>query len=143
MNPTTINGEVITGRDTAPETAVRTAESPGTPGPGGEARPRVNARARLAALGAVFKRLWAIAVGDDTTIWSATPNSPAQLVRYARDGQWCAPTSRAWRLLGRLDTALISIPLTVALYTAAWVVQRPGRRLATAFLIFILWLVIP
>lgn len=141
-----INGQVVTDRETAPETAVRGADSgraPESPETGGDARMSAYARVRIAGLGAVFKKLWAIALGDETSIWSAKPNTAAELVRYARDGAWCSESSRVWRLLGRIDAVLISIPATVALDIAQWLLQRPGRRLAAAFLIFILWLVIP
>jgi hypothetical protein len=95
---------------------------------------------RLATGTALGQRLYKVALGDDHTIWSDKPASPAEVVRYARDGAWCSADSRFWRFAGRTYAVLVAIPATVLLDVTEWLIQRPGRVAAAAFLIFILWL---
>lgn len=130
-----------TKSETAPKTAPAPAQPASEPGTRATARMRAYARARLAGATALRQRLYDIAVGDDMTVWSDKPASPAEVVRYARDGAWCSADSRLWRFAGRIYAALVAIPVTVLLDLTEWVVQRPGRLAAAAFLIFILWLI--
>ncbi len=88
------------------------------------------------------RRLWDVAIGEWPSVWSTPPTEPAALVRYAAAGQWCAPDATTWRRLGQAYCVLLAIPVSVALYVAAWLVQRPGRLVAAAVLATIVWLVL-
>lgn len=124
-------------RETAPATAPATARAASAGREAVEARLRAYARVSLEHLTALRQRMYAVAVGDDRTIWSDKPASPAEAVRYARDGAWCSPDSRFWRAFGRLYAATVAIPATVALDIAEWLIQRPGRLAAALFLVLI------
>ncbi len=87
-------------------------------------------------------RLWELAIGDLPSVWSVPPTEPAALVRYAAAGQWCSPDSRVLRFLGQAYCVLLAIPVSVALYVAAWLCQRPGRLAAAAVLAAIVWVVL-
>ncbi|WP_322755745.1 hypothetical protein [Frankia sp. Cas3] len=90
----------------------------------------------------VARRVWEVAIGQWPSVWSAPPTELAALVRYAAAGQWCAPDATTWRRLGQAYCVLLAIPVSVALYVAAWLVQRPGRLVAAAVLATIVWLVL-
>lgn len=128
------------------ETAPVTAPAPALPDDSREsaatARVRAYARVRVGRLTALRQRAVAVAVGDDVSVWSDKPASSAELVRYARDGAWCASDAEILRLLGRLYCVAVAIPVTVLLDLIQVLVQRPGRMAAAGFLAFILWLVL-
>jgi hypothetical protein len=139
--PTTGPGPVTDG-ETAPAPAVRDDNPATEPGSGDTARLRAYARARLTGAGAVFKPVWAVAVGDVPSVWNEAPASPAELVRYARGGAWCRDTRGFIRGAGRAYHAAIAIPVCLVLYVLALIVQRPGRLTAALFLSLIVWLVL-
>lgn len=122
----------VTDCDAAVETAPRTAVSE-EGGSGGSTR----ARAREAA--PTIAHWWKIAIGDAPSLWSEAPATPAEMVRYAKDGEWCAHDSTVWRFLGRAYSALVAIPSCVVLYLLAWCVQRPGRLAGLAILLVVLY----
>jgi hypothetical protein len=130
----------VTDGDTARETALRTAESGERATDRGNTR---NARARIPHWRSTVDRVWSVAVGDLPSVWSDAPATPAELVRYARDGEWCAPHSTRLRAVGRGYCWAIAIPASVAAYVAAWVVQRPGRLAAVLLLVVVLRLFTP
>lgn len=86
-------------------------------------------------------RLWAVLVGAVPSVWSEPPTAPSALVRYARDGEWCAPEAVGWRRVGQAYCVLVAIPASVVAYLLAWLVQRPGRVFAAGLLALIVWLV--
>ncbi|SBW21076.1 hypothetical protein FDG2_1891 [Candidatus Protofrankia californiensis] len=88
------------------------------------------------------RRLWDVAIGELPSVWAEPPTEPAALVRYARDGDWCTPDATGWRMAGQVYCALVAIPVSVALYVAAWLVQRPGRLAVAAALATIVWIVL-
>lgn len=124
---------------TVGETPVETPVESGVPetrSPEWSRRACAHARARVRHLAGhpVVSRVWDVAVGEVPSVWSQAPATPAELVRYARDGAWCAPESTRLRTAGRVYSAVVAIPVTVAAYLTAWVVQRPGRLAAVVFL---------
>jgi hypothetical protein len=121
---------------------VRDDEPAAEPDSGDTARLRAYAHARLAGAGAVFKGVWAVAVGDVPSVWSEAPASPADLVRYAREGAWSRDTRGFIRGAGRGYHAVVAIPICLVLYVLALIVQRPGRLTAALFLSLIVWLVL-
>lgn len=88
------------------------------------------------------RQVWDVAIGELPSVWSAPPTEPAALVRYAAEGSWCSPESRVWRRAGQVYCVVVAIPLSVACYVAAWVVQRPGRLAAAALLALIVGIVL-
>ena len=128
-----------TESETTPETTPAPAHDADTPEGGATARMRAYARVRVTAVTTLWQRACEVAVGDDMTVWADKPGSPADVVRYARDGAWCSPDSRFWRFAGRVYAALVAVPVTVLLDLAEWLIQRPGRVAAAAFLAFIVW----
>lgn len=131
-----------TQRETAPATAPAPAHAVDSGGSAATARMRAYARVRLDQLTALRQRLAAVAVGDDTSVWSDKPATVVELIRYAKAGAWCADDAHILRLLGRLYCAMVAIPVTVLLDLTEWLIQRPGRVLGAAFLAFALWLVL-
>lgn len=129
-----------TGGDTAPGTALRSAESGDDPRAGAT---RAQARARIPHWRSTAERVWSVAVGDLPSVWSEAPATPAGLVRYARDGEWCAPDSARLRGAGRAYCWAVAIPVSVLAYVAAWVVQRPARLAAVVLLLGVLRLFTP
>jgi hypothetical protein len=79
-------------------------------------------------------RVWDAAIGETPSPWSQPPAELAALVRYAADAEWCDDTSVGWRLAGQAYCWLIAIPVSLAAYLVAWVVQRPGRLALAALL---------
>ncbi|WP_097328838.1 hypothetical protein [Paractinoplanes atraurantiacus] len=75
-------------------------------------------------------------------MWSEAPASPAELVRYARDGAWCRDTRGFIRGAGRVYHTVVAIPVCLVLYVIALILQRPGRLTAALFLSLIVWLVL-
>lgn len=130
----------VTGGDTAAETALRSAESEEGGVGGSYTR---NARARIPHWRVTADRVWSVAVGDLPSVWSEAPATPAELVRYARDGEWCAPDSTRLRGAGQAYSWAVAIPASVLAYVAAWVVQRPGRLAAVVLLLVVLALFTP
>jgi hypothetical protein len=65
-------------------------------------------------------------------VWTEPPASLAEILRYAREGEWIAVDSFA-RYLGILWSWLAVVLSTLAYY-AAWIVQRPGRFFTFALL---------
>ncbi len=132
----------MTVSDTAPAPAPGTAPGADEAGAPATARLRAYAHARVAGAGAVFKPVWAVAVGDVPSVWNEAPASPADLVRYARDGGWCRDNRGFIRGAGRVYHAVVAIPVCLLLYVVALIVQRPGRLTAALFLSLIVWLVL-
>lgn len=132
----------VTDGDTAPAPAVRDDAPAVAPDSGDKARLRAYAHARLTGAGAVFKPVWAVAVGDVPSVWNEAPASPAELVRYARDGSWCRDNRGFIRGAGRGYHAVVAIPVCLVLYVLALIVQRPGRLFAALVLSLIVWLVL-
>ncbi|AEH08760.1 hypothetical protein FsymDg_1275 [Candidatus Protofrankia datiscae] len=129
----------VGGDETPPGTEL--IEAPridSTPADGDETFGEMPTETRMRAA----RRLWDVAIGELPSVWSEPPAEPAALVRYARDGDWCAPEATGWRRAGQVYCALVAIPVSVVLYVAAWLVQRPGRLAAAAALATIVWIVL-
>jgi hypothetical protein len=124
--------------ETAAQTATATAARPEGPESVASVRMRAYARVRVQAAVAVWRRLYAVAVGDDRSAWPFPPDTPKALRRYAALGAWCSPTSRVWRTAGRAYAVGVAIPVTVALNVAVLIAQRPGR-LAVALFLFLIF----
>lgn len=131
---------MTTQSHTAGETATAEPQVLVRPDSDAKMRMRAQARARLRHLAVVWQRVKAIALGDDQTIWSAKPDSAAEVVRYARDGAWCQAGSQFVRAAGRLYAFLVSIPATALLDLVEWVLQRPGRLVVAILLAGVCWL---
>lgn len=129
----------VADSDTA-ETALRTADSGEDPPAGAT---RVQARARLPHWRHTVDHVWSVAVGDLPSVWSEAPATPAELVRYADDGEWCAPHSARLRAAGRAYCWAVAIPVSVLAYVLAWLVQRPARLAAVLLLVVVLHLFTP
>jgi hypothetical protein len=72
-------------------------------------------------------RVWDVAVGDTPSPWSAPQPPMADLVRYAQEAPWCAEDADGWRRAGQAYQWAVAIPVSLAVYLVAWVVQRPAR----------------
>lgn len=129
-----------TERDTAPETAQDRSAVSGEAGSGGATRAAARAPARTRTRGsAVWRRVWAVAVGDLPSLWAGRPASAAEAVRYGRYGEYAAEGSR-WRAAGTWYALLVAGPATAGLLVVVWVVQRPGRLAAAVLLAGLVWL---
>jgi len=128
--------------ETAPATAPAPAHAGESGGSAATARMRAYARVRVGQATALRQRLAAVAVGDDTSVWSDKPATVVELIRYAKAGAWCADDAHVLRLLGRLYCLAVAIPVTVLLDAVEWLIQRPGRVVGAGFLAFVLWVVL-
>jgi hypothetical protein len=133
-------GEEVTESDTAPAPALRITDADGPADVDATVRLRAYARVRVERLGAVGKRVRAVAVGDVPSVWHEAPATPAGLVRYAAEGAWCTDTRGFIRGAGRVYHAVVSIPVCLVLYVLALIVQRPGRLTAAVLLALLVWL---
>lgn len=67
------------------------------------------------------------------------PASPAELRAYIHSTAWVPGEVPVLEWLGRIYGYTVALPLSLALYTLAWLVQRPGRALVTALIAVIVW----
>jgi hypothetical protein len=68
-------------------------------------------------------------------------NRPSLLrvIAYAMRGDW-GPKKGAWRRAGQLDAIFLAVPGVAILYSAAWVWERPSRRIAAGLLgVAVVW----
>lgn len=117
---------------------------------------RAGARARLAARATadrILRLLRGIAARREASAqWRARdvrrispfyspPAAIAELVAYTRSGAWVpgeqAPVLEA---AGRAYGWVIAVPVSVALYAVAWVIQRPARCALAAAMSGFLWI---
>lgn len=104
-----------------------------------QAGPPAPTRTKLRVLlGDWWARVCAYWGGDIDSPWNEAPASPAELVRYARAGAWCADDSIFLRFLGRTYCWLVAIPMSVRHYISAWIWQRPGRLFTVGLLVLVL-----
>lgn len=67
------------------------------------------------------------------------PASIAALRGYIHSAAWVPGEMPVLEVLGRLYGYGIALPVSAALYTLAWLLQRPGRALLTAVVAAIVW----
>lgn len=70
------------------------------------------------------------------------PASPAELRAYIHSAAWVPGEVPVLEWLGRVYGYLVALPFSLALYTLAWLLQRPGRALVTALITVIVWFTI-
>lgn len=62
-----------------------------------------------------------------------------RVIKYTWEGEW-GPEGGPVRTLAKIDAILIVIPLVTLLYSLAWIIRRPTRRvIAVAFAAVIGW----
>ncbi|MFC5992920.1 hypothetical protein ACFQE5_01695 [Pseudonocardia hispaniensis] len=72
--------------------------------------------------------------------WNQAPPSLAALASYTAAGEW-VPGEQApvLEFMGKVYGYGVAIPVSIALYAVAWVLQRPSRLLLFAVLALVLW----
>lgn len=114
-----------------------------------EAQAQTRARARPLAI--LFARLgvsvialgsWLAVLGRRLRGCSPYADRPASIrdvVDYTRAGGW-VPGEHPWwvEAPGYVYGALVAVPVTVALYAVAWVLQRPSRLALACFTVLLL-----
>lgn len=74
------------------------------------------------------------------SLYADAPASVADIVTYTRSGSWmpgqAAPVLEA---LGKAYGYAVAVPASLALYTVAWLVQRPARLGLAVVIGSILW----
>lgn len=106
---------------------------------------RVPARVRVAAK-AVTQRVSAAgtAVSRDIRripVFRDPPPAVAELVAYTRSGDWVPGERSEWlEFFGRAYGWLVAVPVSLGLYSVAWLLQRPMRVLFTCLVISLVWL---
>ena len=134
------------------DSGMRKTESAESGGQGPQAQTRARART-LAILYAHLKGSgkrstialgsWLAVVGRRLKGCSPDADRPASIrdvVDYTRAGGW-VPGEHPWwvEAPGYLYGALVAIPVTVALYAVAWILQRPSRLALACFTAVLLW----
>lgn len=82
----------------------------------------------------------ALTHSEAASVWSLSPASPRELRAYILSSAWVPGDAPILEIAGRVYGYLIAIPVSLALYTAAWLLQRPGRFLLVAVLGLLIWL---
>lgn len=113
-----------------------------------EAHRRARARFSLARLTERCRGLprhW-VAQGKETwdKLWNTPlaeqhPASPRELRGYIHSAAWVPGDVPVLEALGRIYGYLFALPVSLALYAIAWLLQRPGRALVTALITVIVW----
>ena len=138
-------------QDPETERAVERADRPNRPSEGPNAQARVRGRARVRAImgklqphvkekkppKAVEPEAVVAAKADPvrSSLWSQAPASVADIAAYTRAGAW-APGDQApiVEAAGKAYGWCVAIPVTVTLYSLAWLLQRPGRLAVTTLI---------
>lgn len=137
------------------DSGMRKEESPGEVSQGGQAQTRAGARTGAilyARLRGSSKRSlitlgsWLAGIARRLAGCSPYADRPASIrdvVDYTRQGGW-VPGEHPWwvEAPGYAYGALVAIPVTVALYAIAWVLQRPSRLILAclvALLLAVAW----
>jgi hypothetical protein len=113
-------------------------------------QPRVLARARITAQ-TITTRIHALfsSTAKDTNSrdvrrvspFHAPPPSLHELLRYTRSGAWVPGDQAPWlEGLGKAYGYAISLPTSAALYSFAWLLQRPTRLFLAAVVAGVVWL---
>ncbi|MGH3321329.1 MAG: hypothetical protein ACRDN9_14355 [Streptosporangiaceae bacterium] len=76
----------------------------------------------------------------DSSIWAASPASPVELRAYIHSSAWVPGDAPILELAGRVYGYVVALPASLALYAAAWLLQRPGRFLLAAVVGLVVWL---
>jgi hypothetical protein len=110
---------------------------------------RVRARAGLTRVAQCAGELTTAAVGDlrkaratEQSLWSTPPASLGELRSYIHSAAWVPGDEVLLEVAGRAYGYLIAILVSLLLYAAAWILQRPGRFLLACVVGFIVWLTI-
>ena len=106
---------------------------------------RARTRTRIAAE-SVTKRVRAAGevVARDVRrvpVFRAAPPAVIELIGYTRAGDW-VPGDQApfLEFLGKAYGWLIAVPISLVLYSVAWLLQRPARLTLAVFIAAIVWL---
>ncbi len=133
------------GDGTEEEGGTGPIEDPARVGP--RLRPRV--RALVGRLGRIPLRIPLVALGSwlaglwrrlaSCSPYADRPASIRDVVDYTRAGGWVPGEHPLWvEAPGYLYGALVAVPVTVALYAVAWVLQRPSRLILACFVAWLL-----
>lgn len=77
--------------------------------------------------------LWEISLAEQH------PASPRELRAYIHSAAWVPGDVPLLEGLGRVYGYIVALPVSLALYTLAWLLQRPGRALVTAIVTTVVW----
>lgn len=73
-------------------------------------------------------------------VFRAPPPAVAEIVAYTRAGDWVPGDQAPWlEILGKTYGWLIAVPVSIALYSIAWLLQRPTRLFLAGVLVGIAW----
>jgi hypothetical protein len=62
------------------------------------------------------------------SIYSDAPPSVVEIAQFTRSGSWVPGLQAEWlETAGKVYGYCIAIPISLALYSVAWLIQRPGR----------------
>lgn len=113
-------------------------------------QPRVLARARIAvqAITARIQTLFSGSTKDSTnrdvrrvSPFHAPPPSLHELQRYTKSGAWVPGDQAPWlEGLGKAYGFGIALPTSAALYSVAWLLQRPTRLFLASVVAGVIWL---
>jgi hypothetical protein len=113
-------------------------------------QPRVLARARIAAQAITvrIRTLFSGTAKDSTnrdvrrvSPFHAPPPSLHELLRYTKSGAWVPGDQAPWlEGLGKAYGFGIALPTSAALYSVAWLLQRPTRLFLASVVAGVLWL---
>lgn len=74
-----------------------------------------------------------------TSLAEQHPASPRDLRGYIHSAAWVPGDVPVLEALGRIYGYLVALPVSLALYAIAWLLQRPGRALLAATVTTIVW----
>jgi hypothetical protein len=144
---TTTQPEAPASASTGAAAAAAAAKSP-SPMRAGVSRARARVTRTRGRLAQVRLIRWAISVASGLRVGEAgsgslladRPASIGDLIAYTRSGDW-VPGDRhpALEAAGKAYGYLIAVTGSVALYGAAWVIQRPTRFAVAAAVALIFW----
>lgn len=116
--------------------------------PNAEARRRARAKLSLAAVTdrcRPLARHWVAQAKEtwdklwDTPLAEQHPASPRELRGYIHSAAWVPGEVPVLEFFGRLYGYLVALPVSLALYALAWLLQRPARAVVTALITVIVW----
>lgn len=107
------------------------------------AQTRARTRARLAAVGDRARAAGSAVSRDirQIPVFHTPPPALAEIVAYTKSGAWVPGERAPWlEFLGKTYGWALAVPISVALYVVAWLLQRPARVAITAVVLGIVWL---
>lgn len=74
-------------------------------------------------------------------VFREPPPAVAEVVAYTRSGDWVPGEQADWlEFLGKAYGWLVAVPVSLGLYSVAWLIQRPARLLFTCLVAGLVWL---